>query len=118
MDKADALVWVIDSTDRERWPESCANLEKLYKVKNSTTMPILILANKQDRPNSASTDEIRTSHNLNAYPNPWRIFRTQATSGENLYEAFQWLFAHLEDLGLKVTPPVERLVTADCELQH
>ena len=118
MSQADALVWVIDSADRDRWNDSRDNFERLYKLKNSTTMPILFLANKQDRPNSALSAEIVAHHNLAALPNPWRIFRTENASGENLYEAFDWLLAQLEDQGFKITPPAERIMTAACEIQQ
>jgi GTPase SAR1 family protein len=116
--KADAFVWIVDSRDRERFGESREEFEIMYKLKGSTTMPILFLANKQDLLNAATTEEICASHNLKALPNPWQIFKTEATSGEGLYEAFEWLFAYLQDLGLKITPPAERAVTAACEISY
>ncbi|KAJ7026146.1 ADP-ribosylation factor [Mycena alexandri] len=61
----DAIVWLIDSSDRERLEDSIREftlvLERLAEDKTipPKERPILILATKQDAPNALTLDEIR-----------------------------------------------------------
>ncbi|KAF5351229.1 hypothetical protein D9756_008369 [Leucocoprinus leucothites] len=68
-ERGDALVWIIDSTDR-RWLKDAVELlrdalERVDKdepsVQKSKRRPLLVLANKQDCPDAMSLDEIRTA---------------------------------------------------------
>ncbi|KAK0505322.1 ADP-ribosylation factor [Armillaria luteobubalina] len=50
------IVWVVDSTDRERIDES---IETFASLVTNNAFPILILGTKQDLPGAMSVDEIR-----------------------------------------------------------
>jgi len=52
----------------------------------------VVLANKQDLPNAASTSEIMSKLELNTIHNrPWYIQSTCAVSGDGVYEAMNEL---------------------------
>ncbi|KAK0462486.1 ADP-ribosylation factor [Desarmillaria tabescens] len=53
------VVWVVDSTDRERIDESIETFSILVTGVTNNGIPILILATKQDLPGAMSVDEIR-----------------------------------------------------------
>ena len=58
LENNDALIWVVDSCDRERFVEVKEELHDLMqddRLRNST---LLVLANKQDLPNAASPSEL------------------------------------------------------------
>ena len=54
----DAFIYVIDSGDRERIDESKENLRRLCNNELTKSCPLLILANKQDLPDTMDTTEI------------------------------------------------------------
>ncbi|GFX81539.1 GTP-binding protein SAR1b [Trichonephila clavipes] len=55
----DAIVFLIDAFDRERFPEAKVELDSLLSDEQLSSCPVLILGNKIDRPGAASEDEIR-----------------------------------------------------------
>jgi ADP-ribosylation factor-like protein 2 len=57
-ERTDALVWVVDSTDKKRMKDCRAELDKLLGEECLKGVTLLILANKRDLPNSLSADEI------------------------------------------------------------
>jgi ADP-ribosylation factor protein 1 len=58
------LVFVVDSTDRERIDEAHDTLHQLLNEEQLRNKPILIFANKQNLSNSMSFDELRDKVNL------------------------------------------------------
>ncbi|KAH7341879.1 ADP-ribosylation factor [Rhizoctonia solani] len=61
----DALIWILDSNDRERLPEANEELRIMLDViesereRDTNPTPCLILANKQDLQDAMSLDEVR-----------------------------------------------------------
>ncbi|XP_076836926.1 ADP-ribosylation factor-like 10 [Brachyhypopomus gauderio] len=55
--KTHALVYVVDSSDRSRLPLAKDELHRLLRV--DTQLPVVILGNKQDKPNAAGVRELR-----------------------------------------------------------
>merc|ERR1711871_1200379 len=65
--QVDAVVYMVDTVDRERFSESKAELDGLLGTEGLTDVPFLILANKIDVPQAASEEEIRGAlglHNM------------------------------------------------------
>ena len=54
----DALIFVVDSNDRERMYECKEELQRFLGEEELRDTSVLVLANKQDLPNAMSVDEI------------------------------------------------------------
>nr|GEU89547.1 GTP-binding protein SAR1A [Tanacetum cinerariifolium] len=57
--KVDAVVYLVDAYDKERFAESKKELDALLSDESLATVPFLILGNKIDIPYAASEDELR-----------------------------------------------------------
>lgn len=57
--KVDAIVYLVDAADRDRFQESKRELDSLLSDDGLSTVPFLILGNKIDIPAAASEDELR-----------------------------------------------------------
>nr|GEU53809.1 GTP-binding protein SAR1A [Tanacetum cinerariifolium] len=62
--KVDAVVYLVDAYDRERFAESKKELDALLSDESLATVPFLILGNKIDIPYAASEEELRYHMNL------------------------------------------------------
>ncbi|KAL6059283.1 ADP-ribosylation factor, Arf Arf6 [Balamuthia mandrillaris] len=92
-----ALIFVIDSTDSERFDVA---REEFLKVVTDSTMQasiVLILANKCDCEGAASEEELSQALLLSSSSGDilqgrlWRIQRCSARTGEGLEEGFRWV---------------------------
>lgn len=95
-DNADALIYLVDSTDKERI-ETCK--ESLYGVINDSDMmgvPVLVLANKQDAA-QMTVSEIMSKLELDTLKGrEWKIQGCCAVTGDGLFEGLDWLNATLK----------------------
>jgi ADP-ribosylation factor-like protein 3 len=57
-DQTDALVYVIDCSDRRRIDETGAELQELLQEERLAGVPLLVFANKQDLLNAMKEDEV------------------------------------------------------------
>ena len=98
----DAVIFVVDSADRQRLKSSGNNddysysaseeLQKALQDENLKQAVVLFYANKRDLPNAMSTEEIVECLNMRQYrSNPWYVQAACATKGEGLYEGLDWL---------------------------
>ena len=102
----DAIIFVIDSNDKERIDNSNGKDEfdtVKYELNNILyedelkSAHILLLANKQDLPNAMSINEISKVLELNKIKNrKWFIQGCCAKSGDGLYEGLDWLSKQLK----------------------
>ena len=87
-----AVVFVVDSADRERLEFSKQELEIMLQEDELSGVPVLILANKQDMPGAMNYDEVSAGLGLDNIQNrQWQMFKTSAMEGTGLQEAFGWL---------------------------
>jgi ADP-ribosylation factor protein 1 len=116
-----ALIFVIDSNDRDRIGEAGEELSRMLREDELRDAILLVFANKQvkadfscvcqfpfvivsssffnlqDLPNAMSVAEITDRLGLNALRNRvWYIQSACATSGDGLYEGLDWLSNTLE----------------------
>jgi ADP-ribosylation factor protein 1 len=91
-DNTNAIIYVIDSIDRERLKESSDELQKILKEPLLINAPLLIYTNKQDLPNPISVVELANIFELYAIRNrKWYIQSCSAITGDGIYEGLGWL---------------------------
>ncbi|CAL1292547.1 unnamed protein product [Larinioides sclopetarius] len=98
----DAIVFLIDACDRERFPESKVELNSLLTDEQLANCPVVILGNKIDKPGAASEDELRAYFNLfSKIPRtelpgrPLELFMCSVLKKQGYGEAFRWLAEYI-----------------------
>merc|ERR1712224_1042378 len=87
-----ALIFVVDSNDRERVDDAREELQKMLDEHEMSDVVVLVFANKQDLPNAMPAAEITEKLGLNCLRNrQWFIQSACATTGDGLYEGIDWL---------------------------
>lgn len=92
----DALIFVVDSSDRTRIEEAHEELVKMLNKEEVKNAVLLVFANKQDLPSAMSTAELIDAlglHNLQG--REWFVQHACATNGEGLYDGLDWLTSAL-----------------------
>lgn len=84
-----ALVFVVDSCDRARMGEAQKALKKVLGDENMKGVPLMVLANKKDKPNSMTIREVSNQLDLPSYKDlTWEIQGCSALTGLGLQQAF------------------------------
>ena len=95
-ESANAVVYIIDSADRDRFEESRRELEALMRHTELSSKPFLIFANKQDLPNAASKQEIIKIFKLDGFStHTWTVVPCCAKSNSKIMQGFEWLAQHV-----------------------
>ena len=83
------LLYVVDSSDRDRIAESRAELHGILDDIDMQGVPFVVLANKQDMPNAMSPAQLIDNLGLHKYNgrHEWNVQATCAVTGEGIYEA-------------------------------
>merc|ERR1711879_433559 len=82
---SDALIYVIDSSDKRRLEESGQELKELLAEDKLSGIPLLVFANKQDLLQASPADEISESLNLASISDrTWTIQACSAKEGSGL----------------------------------
>ena len=87
----EAVIWIVDSNDPDRFGESKSELEAIVEELDQLGCPILVFANKQDLPNAVDTSVIIKELNLNQYDgkHPWYVQGCVAVNGTGLEEGYR-----------------------------
>eukprot|EP00933_Yihiella_yeosuensis_P019066 TRINITY_DN15492_c0_g2_i1.p1 TRINITY_DN15492_c0_g2~~TRINITY_DN15492_c0_g2_i1.p1 ORF type:complete len:181 (+),score=45.59 TRINITY_DN15492_c0_g2_i1:107-649(+) len=92
---SDALVYVIDSSDRRRLEESGQELKELLAEDKLGGVPLLMFANKQDLLQATPADEIIEVLGLGEISDrTWTIQACSAKDGSGLQEGMEWLISN------------------------
>jgi Arf/Sar family protein len=93
---ANAIIFVIDSNDRDRVGVAKKELDKLLGDPMLSAATLLVLCNKQDLPHRLSPQEIVDSLGLMRLGGRrWYAQGCCAHTGEGLFEGLDWLCSHL-----------------------
>jgi len=91
-EKTDALIWVVDATDRLRIDDCREELHGLLQEERLSGASLLVLANKTDVNGCMEEAEIQEGLQLNAIKtHKWHIIRCSAITGANLQEGLAWV---------------------------
>ena len=89
---SDALIFVVDSNDRDRVDEVRDELQRMLAEDELKAASLLVYANKQDLPNAMSAAELTEKLGLNSLrQRNWYIQSSCATTGDGLYDGLNWL---------------------------
>jgi len=106
LNTVDVIIYVIDANDYERIEEALNEFQKMLVLTESNAVPILILLNKSDLPNTMSAVEI--GQKIATIPEitsrDWNIIETSAVTTKGLIEMFKWTYSKItsKTLTLKV----------------
>lgn len=104
----DAIVFFVDSSDRERMSEARDDLERFLKEDLLRDAPLLVMANKQDLRNVMTVDDITLSLSLSGLSRQWHVQATCATSGAGLLEGLDWLCGAIQRRRNGECPPTTK----------
>ncbi|KAK4039937.1 ADP-ribosylation factor family-domain-containing protein [Parachaetomium inaequale] len=93
-EKTDALIWVVDATDRLRIDDCREELHGLLQEeeKRLSGASLLVFANKTDVAGCMTGDELSGALRLDEIrTHRWSILRCSAMTGENLKEGLAWV---------------------------
>lgn len=89
----DAVIFVIDSNDRDRFKEAKCELHALLDQDSLRNVPFLIFANKQDLPCAAEIIEMKKTFELERYE--WRgnvhMIACEAINNSKITTGLDWL---------------------------
>eukprot|EP00929_Paragymnodinium_shiwhaense_P088333 TRINITY_DN48626_c0_g1_i1.p1 TRINITY_DN48626_c0_g1~~TRINITY_DN48626_c0_g1_i1.p1 ORF type:complete len:190 (+),score=41.46 TRINITY_DN48626_c0_g1_i1:70-639(+) len=101
----DAVVYLVDALDRERFPEAKKELDMLLSTEELANTPFLILGNKIDVASAASENDLRMAMGLlettgkgtkvEAGVRPIEVFMCSILRRVGYGEGFRWLTLHL-----------------------
>jgi signal recognition particle receptor subunit beta len=87
-----ALIYVIDSNDTERISVVCDELHRCLEENELKNCPLLIIANKQDLPNSMSVQEVANKVRFNDIKvRQKHIIGAIVKTGQGIDESLEWI---------------------------
>ncbi|KAF4342237.1 ADP-ribosylation factor-like 2 [Fusarium beomiforme] len=91
-EKTDALIWVVDATDRLRIQDCRDELQGLLLEERLAGASLLVFANKTDVEGCMTEEEILSELQLNSIrTHRWHILPCSAMTGANLKEGLSWV---------------------------
>ncbi len=103
-----ALIFVVDSHDRERLAEATDELWRLLSEDELNHVPILLYLNKIDIPNGLQSSDINKQMKLNDIRNrQWILQPCCVLTGEGLYEGLDWLMRALKSPHVVQPKPID-----------
>ena len=98
----DGLIFVVDSTDRDKFEDAAKELDKLAHEKNMLDCKILILANKQDLNTASPPGEIVQRLRLGELKGrDWKVQGSSYITHEGINEGLDWLIPASQDKNKK-----------------
>ena len=95
-----ALIYVIDSNDRDRIDEAREELHGILESEELRDIPVLIFANKQDLPRALPPAKIAEHLEIDKLRgHKWHIQGCNAITSDGLYEGLDWLSTTLKREG-------------------
>jgi GTP-binding protein SAR1 len=105
-----AIVYLVDCNDRERFGEAKEELDKLLNNDQLAGIPILVLGNKIDMQRAASEAELRQALGLQPYltgksskrgdlpkgMRPMELFMVSVVKRMGYREGFQWVAQYID----------------------
>ncbi|XP_008567646.1 PREDICTED: ADP-ribosylation factor-like protein 14 [Galeopterus variegatus] len=104
-ENTDGLMYVVDSTDKQRLEDSRREFEHILKNEHIKNVPVVLLANKQDVPGALTAEDITRMFKVKKLCSDrnWYVQPCCAITGDGLIEGFRKLTgfvkSHLKSRG-------------------
>jgi len=103
----DAIVYIVDASDRDRLGESKAELERLFMTCERTSIPVLVLGNKVDAEGALSEPQFREAMGLTQTTGkgggallqgerPHEVYMCSIAERSGYGEGFLWLSKYID----------------------
>ncbi|MCJ1394660.1 hypothetical protein MMC18_007540 [Xylographa bjoerkii] len=97
-EKTDALIWVVDATDRIRINDCKIELSGLLLEERLMGASLLVFSNKTDVEDCMTDQEVREGLQLDSIKtHRWTIVQCSAITGKSLHEGLQWVVQDAKD---------------------
>ncbi|KIV86663.1 hypothetical protein PV11_02260 [Exophiala sideris] len=97
-EKTDALIWVVDATDRLRIDDCKAELKGLLLEERLAGSSLLVFLNKTDVVGGMSVEEVTKALDLeNILTHRWVVVPCSAMTGQNLEKGLSWVVQDAKD---------------------
>lgn len=95
LENVDVLLYVVDSSDKRRLEESKREFKLVLRSEFLKSIPVIVLANKQDLPGALNAEELTRRFHMKKHcsDRTWYVQPCCAATGEGLAEALQRLTA-------------------------
>ncbi|KAG8805872.1 hypothetical protein FRC19_009550 [Serendipita sp. 401] len=88
----DGVIFVVDSADESEFGSAKECMDEFLAHELLQGCPLLVLANKQDLPNSVDPNVLISKLDLmSRRDNEWFIYPCSAVTGEGLFEGLEWM---------------------------
>jgi ADP-ribosylation factor protein 1 len=89
---ASGVIYVVDSNDPDRIEEAAEEMGKMLQEETLSSVPVLVLANKQDLPRATKVAVMTEQLGMGSIKDrKWYLQGCCGTSGDGLYEGLDWL---------------------------
>eukprot|EP00090_Calanus_glacialis_P004370 TRINITY_DN13247_c0_g1_i4.p1 TRINITY_DN13247_c0_g1~~TRINITY_DN13247_c0_g1_i4.p1 ORF type:complete len:182 (-),score=64.15 TRINITY_DN13247_c0_g1_i4:26-571(-) len=97
-ENTDAVIFVVDSSDKERLEEAREELESILQDDRVRNASLLVFSNKVDLPGSVTTSEVTDKLCLHKHRGrEWFIQSTCAVTGEGIVDGLEWLANNIKN---------------------
>ena len=97
-ENTDAVIFVVDSSDKERLEEAREELESILQDDRVKNASLLVFSNKVDLPGSVTTSEVTDKLCLHKHRGrEWFIQSTCAVTGEGIVDGLEWLANNIKN---------------------
>ncbi len=90
-ENTDALIYVVDSSDKERFELAKQELQSVLDNEAMKDAAVLVLANKQDIATASIREVTEKMGLLGMRRRDWHVQGTCATTGEGIFDGLDWL---------------------------
>lgn len=94
-ENTDALIFIIDSCDKERLELAKEELHHLKSDEQLKNVPVLVFANKQDM-GVMSVSEIMSKLEMRKLNGSWQMQGCSALTGDGVFDGLDWLNKEME----------------------
>ena len=94
-----ALIYVVDSSDRERTKKAAVELHKIMLDNAMRNACLLVFANTADLPHALKADQVRDELQLEQLgARAWHVQPSCATTGDGLWQGLTWLVKNVQPI--------------------